>query len=120
MAKTTSRNHAMERESERVRIWDSSWESQTLLHVLENSTLVIKWLSGRCKINEQKKKRNVQSSRLAGQLRHQPMSDHLDLFQHIYREWNKEAVELPHKARKCGPHMEKTIVEVARAHDIGG
>ena len=32
-----------------------------------------------------------------------PMSDHLDLFQHICRYWNGKADRLTHEARKRGP-----------------
>ena len=31
-----------------------------------------------------------------------PMADHMDMFQHVYREWNQEADRLTHVAREKG------------------
>ena len=35
-----------------------------------------------------------------------PMGDHLDMFQHIYRECNQEGDHLTHVAREKGGHLE--------------
>ena len=32
-----------------------------------------------------------------------PMADHVDIFQHVYREWNQEVDRLTHVAREKGP-----------------
>ena len=40
-----------------------------------------------------------------------PMGDHLDMFQHIYRDWNQEADHLTHLAREKGETWNSYITE---------
>ena len=40
-----------------------------------------------------------------------PMADHLDMFQHIYRDWNQEADHLTHVARDKGATWNSHIAE---------
>ena len=39
------------------------------------------------------------------------MGDHLDMFQHIYRDWNQEADHLSHVAREKGTTWNSYITE---------
>ena len=54
------------------------------------------------------------------------MGDHLDMFQHVYREWNQEADHPTHVAReKCATQNsyvmeEGTRVEAVRSFFDGG
>ena len=55
-----------------------------------------------------------------------PMADHLDLFQHIYRNWTEEADRLTHEAREKGACWnfftvkEGSKIEAVRACFDGG
>ena len=55
-----------------------------------------------------------------------PMADHLDLFQHIYRDWNEKADRLTHEAREKGASwnsfmmMEGSELEAVSAYFVGG
>ena len=40
-----------------------------------------------------------------------PMGDHLDMFQHVYREWNQEADRLTHVAREKGTTWNSYAIE---------
>ena len=40
-----------------------------------------------------------------------PMGDHLDMLQHIYRDWNQEADQLTHVAREKGETWNSYITE---------
>ena len=40
-----------------------------------------------------------------------PMGDHLDLFQHIYRDWNQEADRPTHVAREKGATWNSYVME---------
>ena len=52
------------------------------------------------------------------------MSDHLDIYQHIYRDWNGDADYLSHKAREEGPAWKafqtKERIEAIRVYFDGG
>ena len=41
----------------------------------------------------------------------QNMGDHLEMFQHIYRDWNQEADQLTHEAREKGETWNSYITE---------
>ena len=53
-----------------------------------------------------------------------PMGNHLDLFQHIYRDWDGEAYYLTHKAMEDGPTWNtfeiKEKFDAIRAYFDGG
>ena len=54
-----------------------------------------------------------------------PMGDHLDMFQHIYRDWNQEADRLARMASEKGATwnsyvMEETRIEAVRSFFDGG
>ena len=40
-----------------------------------------------------------------------PMGDHVDIFQHIYRDWNQRAGRLTHVARETGTTWKSYITE---------
>ena len=40
-----------------------------------------------------------------------PMGDHLDMFQHVYRDWNQEADHLAHVAREKGATWNSYVME---------
>ena len=40
-----------------------------------------------------------------------PMGDHLDMLQHIYRDWNQEADRLAHVARAKGVTWNSNVME---------
>ena len=48
-----------------------------------------------------------------------PMADHLNLFQHICRDWNEEAARLTHEAREKGASWNSfTIKEGAKIEAV--
>ena len=49
-----------------------------------------------------------------------PMGDHVDMFQHVYREWNQEAGRLMHVAREEGTTWNSYVMEKgARVEAVG-
>ena len=62
---------------------------------------MVQWLNVRWKINNQKFRAAVQKTRNLLDTRDiRPMSDHMDLFQHMCRDWNEKADRLTHEARE--------------------
>ena len=60
-------------------------------------------MNGKWKINNPKFRKMLQKTKnMLDKTDLVPMTDHLDLFQHIYREWNQEADRLTHVAREKG------------------
>ena len=60
-------------------------------------------MSGRWKIKNQKFRAEVQKTQnLLDKRDTRPMNDHMDLFQHIYRDWDEKADRLTHEAREKG------------------
>ena len=47
-----------------------------------------------------------------------PMGDHLDMFHHIYRDWNQEADHLTHVAREKRGYLE--LLRDRRRNSGGG
>ena len=62
--------------------------------------LVVNWMNGRWKTNNQKFRTEVHKTQNLPDLNAiKPVGDHLDLFQHFYRDWNEKADCLTHKGR---------------------
>ena len=57
-----------------------------------NSNLVVNWMNGRSEVQK--------TQNLPDKTDIRPMAYHLDLFQHVNRDWNEEADRLTHGARK--------------------
>ena len=68
-----------------------------------DSNLIVNWMNGKWKINNQKFKMMIQKTQnTMDKTDIRPMGDHLDMFHHIYREWNQEADRLTNVAREKG------------------
>ena len=73
------------------------------IQIIGDSNLIVNWMNGRWKINNQKFRRMIQKTQnILDKVDIRPMADHLDMFQHVYREWNQEADRLTHVAREKG------------------
>ena len=69
-----------------------------------DSNLVVTWLNGRWKINNQKIRADVpKMQNLLDKTDMRPIADHLDLFQQIYRDWIEKADRLTHETREWEP-----------------
>ena len=96
------------------------------VQVMGDTNLVVNWLNGRWKINNQKFRADVQKTQnLLDKTDIRPMADHLDSFQHIYRDGNEKADRLTHEAREKGAScsftmMEGSKLEAVRASFDGG
>ena len=83
------------KEREMLRIWDLSWSNQLRVQISGDSDLIVNWLYGKWKINNHKLRMMAQKAQnKLDRTGIRPMGDHLDMFQHIYREWNQEADHL--------------------------
>ena len=91
------------KEREKQRIWDPAWSNQMWIQMLEDPNLIVNWMNGKWKINNQKFRMMVQKTQnMLDKTDIRPMGDHLDLFQHMYRVSNQEADHLTHVAREKG------------------
>ena len=82
------------------------------IQILGDSNLIVNWMNGKWKINNQKFKMMVQKTQnTMDKTDIRPMGDHLDMFQHIYRNWNQEADRLTHVAREKGATWNSYIAE---------
>ena len=98
------RTKSIVKERDKLRRWDPSWCHQTRVQNVGDSNLVVNWLNGRSKINNKNSKLRCKRHRICWTREtSRMMSDHMDLFQHIYRDWNEEADHLTHEAREKGP-----------------
>ena len=87
----------------KLRIRDLGWCNQMRVQVAGDSNLVVNWLNGRWKINNRKFRAEVQErENLLDRTDIRPISDHLDMSQHIYRDWNQRADHLTHDASEKG------------------
>ena len=87
-------------ERERQRHWDPAWGNQMRIQIMGDSNLIVNWMNGKWKINNQKFKMMIQTTQnTMDKTDIRPMGDHLDMFHHIYREWNQEADRFSHVAR---------------------
>ena len=69
----------------------------------ESGSRIVNWISGRWKINNQKFRKEIQKlQNMLNKMDSRPMANHLDIFHHVYREWNQEADRLTHVAREKG------------------
>ena len=101
--KEDERKKGMVKERDQLRKWELGWGNKTRIQILGDSNLVDNWMNGGRKINNQKFRAEVQRTQNFFDIRDlRPMSDHMDLCQHIYREWNENADCLTHKAREEG------------------
>ena len=91
------------KERDKQRNGDPAWGNQKRVQILEDSNLVVNCMNGRWKINSQKFMKNIQRTQnMLDKTDLRPMADHMDMFQHVYREWNREADRLTHEAREKG------------------
>ena len=100
------------KERERQRNWDPAWGNQVRIQILGASNLIVNWMNGKWKINDQKFRMMVQKTpNTLDKIDIRPMGDHLDMFHHIYRELNQEADRLTHVAREKGATWNSYIAE---------
>ena len=97
------------------------------VQIMGDSSLAVSCLNGRWKINNKQIRAEVQKTQnLLDKTDIRPMADHLDLFQHIYRDWSEKADRLTHEAREKGASwtsftiMEGSSLEAVRACFAGG
>ena len=101
--KENERKKSAMKERDKLRNWDPGKQHQTRVQIMGDSSLVVNWLNGRWKRNNQRFRAEVQKTqKLLDMTDIRPMADHLDLFQHIYRDWNEKADRLTHEAREKG------------------
>ena len=88
-------------EREKQRICDPAWKNHKRIQILGDSNLIVNWMNGKWKINNQKFRKMIQRTQnMLEKTDLRPMADHIDMFQHVYREWNQEADRLTHVARE--------------------
>ena len=96
----------------KLRIWDPAWGNQMRIHLLGDSNLIVNWMNSKWKINNQKFRAMVQKTRnIMDKTDMRPMGDHLDMFQHISRDWNQEADRVSHVAREKGATWNSFMME---------
>ena len=115
------------REREGLRMWYLARCNQIRIQILGDSDLIVNWMDGKWKINDQKFSMMVQKTqKMLDRTDIRPMGDHLDMFQHVYREWNREDHHLTHVVREKGATWnsyvkeEGTRIEAARSFFDGG
>ena len=97
----------MNERERRQRIWGPALGNQMRIQILGDSKLIVTWMNGKWKINNQKFKMMIQKTQNTMDTTDiPPMRDHLDMFHHIYREWNQEADRLTRVAREKRSNME--------------
>ena len=100
------------KERDKLRNWDPAWRSQLRVQILGDSNLVLNWLNGRWKNNNQKFRMMVQRTQnVLDRTDIRLIGDHLDMLQHIYIEWNREADRLTHVAREKGATWNSYVIE---------
>ena len=93
------------KEKWKPRIWDPAWGNQMRIQILGDSNLFVNWMNGKWKIDNHNSRAMVDKTKnMMDKTDLRPMGDHLNMFQHIYRDWNQEADHLTHVAREIGPH----------------
>ena len=104
------KNNVKERENQRI--WDPAWGNQKRIQTLGDSNLIVNWMNGKLKINNQKFRIMVQKTHnMLDKTDIRPVGDHLDMFQHNCRDWNQEADHLTHVAREKGETWNSYITE---------
>ena len=82
------------------------------VQIMGDPNLIVNWLNGKSKINNQKFRTMVQKTQnMMDKIDIRPMGDHVDMFQHIYRDWNQEADHLTHVARERGATWNSFMME---------
>ena len=79
-----------------LRIWDSCLGEQTRLQ--SDGGLDV----GQEDDEQQCRRETHKVQKTIGQISIMPLNAHLDHFQHLYREWNAEAGDLTHEAKREG------------------
>ena len=86
---------------EKQRTWDNASENQKRIQILGDSNLIANWINGEWKISNQKFRKMVQRTQnMLDKTGLTLVGDHLDMVQHVYREWNQEGDRLTHVARE--------------------
>ena len=94
------------------RTWDNASGNQKRIQILGDSNLIANWINGEWKINNQKFRKMVQRTQnMLDKTGLRPVGDHLDMCQHVYREWNQEADRLTHVAREKGATWNSYVME---------
>ena len=79
------RRKRKKKEREKQRIWDHAWGNQKRIQILGDSNLIVNWMNGRWRINNQKFQKMVQRTHnVLDKTDLRPMADHLDMFQYVY------------------------------------
>ena len=82
------------------------------IQILGDANLTVNWMNGKWKVNNRKFRMMVQKMQnMLDETDIRPMGDHLDMFQHICRDWNQEADHLTHVAREKGATWNSYITE---------
>ena len=77
------------------------WRNQVRFQVMGDSNQAVNWLNGRWKINNHKFRADVQKMQnLSDKTDIRSMADHLDLFQHIYRDGMRKPIVLRMRQEK--------------------
>ena len=115
------------KEREKMRIWVLAWSNQMRILILGDTSLIVNWMNGKWKIDDQKFRTMVQKMQnMLDRTDIRPMGEHLDVFQHVHREWNQEADHLTHVAREKGTTWNSYLmdegarVEAVRSFFDGG
>ena len=86
-----------------------------------DGNLIVNWMNGKWKINKQKfRGKEKKTQNMMDKTDFRPMGDHLDVLQHLYRDWNQEVAR--EKGATWNPHVveEGTRVEAVRSFFDGG
>ena len=82
------------------------------VQILGDSNLIVNWLNGKCKINHQDFREMVQKTQnIMDKTDIRPIGDHLDMFQHKYRDWIQDVERLRHVKREKGATWNSYIME---------
>ena len=72
------------KEGEKQRIWDPAGSNQKRIQILGDSNLIVNWMNGKWKINNEKFRMIVQKKQnMLDKTDNRPMGDHLDMFQRL-------------------------------------
>ena len=93
----------MIKKREKLRIFDPASGNQIGVQIMGDSNLIVNRLIGKSKINNQRFRAMVQKAQnLMNKTDIRPTRYHLNMFQHVYRDWNQEADHLTQVARENG------------------
>ena len=101
-----------EEKEKKLRIWDPASENQMRVQIMGDPNLIVNRLNGKSKINNQRFRAMVQKAQnLMNKTDIRPTKCHLNMFQHVYRDWNEEADHLTQVAREKGATWNSFMME---------